>query len=281
MHNGGVAANVSDELGRNRSASLRRALSMVTLLSEPGASSLTLAELAAHIGVDKSTALRLLAPLREEGFVETDEAGRYRLGVGLLRLGQTYLERLDLRAVALPVLRQLTESTGETSHLVLFQHPDVVYIEKVEGDSPVQMRSRVGKVEPAASTGVGRAFLAHAAPDVVDAVLAHGLVRRTPATITTARRWRAELALTRERGFAIDDEENEAEIRCVGAAIFDHRGEPAAALSVAGPASRISRDRAEALGPSVVSAADAISARLGSPRGALPTPAATPRSESA
>jgi DNA-binding IclR family transcriptional regulator len=86
---------------------------------------------------------------------------------------------------------------------------------------------------------------------------------RTPSTITSVRKWRAELDAARARGYAIDDCENEAEIRCVGAAILDHRGLPVAALSVAGPAWRLTRERAEELGPVVAKAAGAVSGRLG------------------
>jgi len=251
--------------GRNRSASLRRALALVTQIGNPDApfAGLSLGELAAGVGVDKSTVLRLLAPLRELELVETDDSGRYRLGVGLLRLGQVYLDRLDLHGIAVPVLRALVGDTGETAHLVLYQHPDVVYIDKVEAESAVAMRSRVGRVEPAASTGVGRAYLAYAPRDVVDDVIARGLVKRTPSTITSVRRWRAQLAETRERGYAIDDCENEDDVRCVGAPIFDHRGDPTAAISIAGPAWRITRERADSLGPRVVDAARTISTKLG------------------
>jgi DNA-binding IclR family transcriptional regulator len=253
------------DTGRNRSASLRRALSILDTLAAAG-DGLTLAEVAATAQVDKSTASRLLAPLREFGLVETDDAGRVRLGVRLVQLGQAYLDRLDLRTAALPVLRELTAQTGETSHLVLYQHPDVVYVEKVEADSAVQMRSRVGRVEPAAATGVGRAILAHVSPDLIDDIVGRGLAKRTPATTTSPRRWRAELAAARERGYALDDCENEAEIRCVGSAIFDHHGEVAAALSVAGPAWRLTLERAHALGPAVAAAAATVSSRLGAPR---------------
>jgi DNA-binding IclR family transcriptional regulator len=252
--------------GRNRSASVRRALSLLVALSAEDSPAMGLAELAKTIDADKSTALRLLAPLREFGLVETDDAGRYRVGVTALRLGQRYLERLDLRQLALPVLQELTAATGETSHLVLYRHPDVVYIEKVEADTPVRMRSRVGSVESAASTGVGRAYLAHAPEEVVDDLVKRGFKKRTPSTITSARRWRSELLATRSRGYAIDDCENEAEIRCVAAPILDHRGSPVAALSIAGPASRLTRERAEALGPTVVAAADDVSAKLGGSR---------------
>ena len=258
--------------GRNRAASLRRALALLAEIGGPDADprGASLGELAASVGIDKSSAVRLLAPLRETGMVEVDDRGRYRLGVALLRFGQTYLERLDLRATAYPVLRELTASTGETSHLVLYQHPDVVYIEKVESESTVHMRSRVGRVEPAALTGVGRAYLAHAPRHIVDDVVANGLPKRTPHTITSVRAWRAELELARERGFAIDDCQNEIDIRCVGAAVLDHNGQPAAAISVAGPASRLTLERAEVLGPVVAAAAATISARLGAGSLAVP-----------
>lgn len=259
------AVDERPDRGRNRAASLRRGLALLSALGDPGSDphGASLGDLAASVGIDKSSAVRLLMPMREVGMVEVDDRGRYRLGVGLLRLGQTYLERLDLRAIALPILRELTASTGETSHLVLYQHPDVVYIEKVESDSAVHMRSRVGRVEPAALTGVGRAYLAYAPRSVVDDVLSQGLPKRTTKSITSSRAWRAELKRSRERGFAIDDCQNEIDIRCVGAAILDRDGHPVAALSVAGPAWRLTIDRAEALGPVAAAAAAAISARLG------------------
>jgi DNA-binding IclR family transcriptional regulator len=236
---------------------------MLTALGDGSADGRALGDLAATIGADKSTALRLLAALRDFGLVDVDDRKRYHLGVGVLRLGQVFLDRLDVRSCALPALRELASSTGETSHLVLYRHPDVVYVEKVEGDSAVRMRSRVGQVEPAASTGVGRAYLAYAPPDLVDDLLSRGLAQRTPATMTSARRWKAELARIRERGYAIDDCENEAEIRCVAAAILDHLGEPVAAMSVSAQAWRLSRKRAHELGPTVFAAARAVSRRLG------------------
>lgn len=267
LHGGlpGVVAKRSSADGRNRSASLRRGLALLTALGSDQtlAGGLSLTELAVVADVDKSTALRLLTPLRESGLIEVDDSGRYHLGIGVLRLGQTYLERLDLRAIALPVMRSLTAETGETSHLVLPAYPNVVYIEKVEADAAVQMRSRVGRIEPATSTGVGKALLAAADADVVDDVISRGLTKRTATTITSSRKLRAELAAIRARGFAIDDCENEADIRCAAAAIIDHLGRPSAAISVAGPRSRVSHQRAYELGAVVVDAAATISRALG------------------
>ena len=106
------------------------------------------------------------------------------------------------------------------------------------------MRSRIGRVEPAAATGVGRAYLAYAPGDIVDDVVARGLVRRTPSTITSVRRWRAELAATRERGYAEENEESAEGISCIAVSLA-FLGFPSAALSVAVPVQRLTPSHRE------------------------------------
>lgn len=261
--------------GRNTSSSLRRALSIVMFLAEDrghprGA---TLTDLAEGLGLSKSTILRLLAPLREVRLVDQDaENGRYQLGPQNAFLGQVYLERLDFREAAAPHLHELVDGIGETVHLVVFDPPEIVYIDKVESPQPVRMHSRIGSRQPAYCTAVGKAFLAYASPAVVDQVIARGMPPRTPATITTAGWLRAELAAVRERGYAIDDVENEREIRCVAAPVFDHSGAVATAISVSGPASRVTRDRVAEIGETLLASTRALSERLG---GTLP-PAPAP-----
>src|ERR1044072_567796 len=169
--------------GRNPSSSLLRALSIVMFLAEDrghprGA---TLTDLAAGLSLSKSTILRLLAPLREVRLVDQDtESGRYRLGPQNAFLGQVYLEQLDFRETAAPHWHELAEGIGETVHLVVFDPPEIVYIDKVESPQPVRMHSRIGSRQPAYCTAVGKAFLAHASPTVVDQVIARGLTPRTP-----------------------------------------------------------------------------------------------------
>ncbi|MBD3009085.1 MULTISPECIES: IclR family transcriptional regulator [unclassified Streptomyces] len=255
---------------RNTSSSLRRALSIVMFLAEDrghprGA---TLTDLAEGLNLSKSTILRLLAPLREVRLVDQDaDSGRYRLGPQNALLGQVYLERLDFRETAAPHLHELVESIGETVHLVVFDPPEIVYIDKVESPQPVRMHSRIGSRQPAYCTAVGKAFLAHASDAVVEQVIARGMPPRTPATITSAERLHAELAAVRERGYAIDDVENEEEIRCVAAPVFDHSGTVATAISVSGPASRVTRDRVAEIGELLLDSTKALSGRLG---GTLP-----------
>jgi DNA-binding IclR family transcriptional regulator len=251
---------------RNTSSSLRRALAIVMFLAEdrghPQGSSL--ADLSVGLGISKSTVLRLVAPLREVRLVDQDlESGRYRLGPQNALLGQVYLERLDLRRTAAPVLHELAESAGETVHLVIFDPPEIVYIDKVESSQAVRMHSRIGSRQPAYCTAVGKSFLAHASDDVIQSVIAAGMPARTRSTITTAERLHAELAVIRRHGYAVDDIENEEDIRCVAAPVFDHSGSVTTAVSISGPSSRVTRDRVAAIGALLVASAKALSERLG------------------
>ncbi|MCX4759778.1 IclR family transcriptional regulator [Streptomyces sp. NBC_01275] len=251
---------------RNASSSLRRALGILMYLAEDRGHphGVTLTDLAAGLDLSKSTVLRLVAPLREVRLVDQDpESGRYRLGPQNALLGQAYLERRDTRQITSPVLHRLAEQSGETIHLVTFDFPEIVYIDKVESPRAVRMHSRIGGRLPAYCTATGKVFLAHADVDVVDQVIAAGLPARTPATITSPERLREELALIRERGYAVDDVENEQDIRCVAAPIHDHSGAVTTAVSISGPASRVTRDRLPEIGGLLIAATRDITESLG------------------
>ncbi|MFE2423045.1 IclR family transcriptional regulator [Streptomyces hokutonensis] len=257
---------------RNASSSLRRALSILMHLADddghPHGTSLT--DLATGLGMSKSTVLRLVGPLRESRLVDQDpESGHYRLGPQNALLGQLYLERLDIRRTASPLLHRLAQDVHEAVHLVTFDPPEIVYIDKVESPQAVRMHSRVGGRQPAYCTATGKAFLAHASDDVVDKVIAAGMPARTPATLTEPEQLQAELARTRDRGYAVDDVENELDIRCVAAPAFDHSGAVVTAVSISGPASRVTHDRLEEIGRQVIETARALTDRIG---GITPTP---------
>lgn len=258
----------SDPPARNNSSSLRRALSILLHLADPSvdARGLGLGDLATALEINKSTLLRLLAPLTETRLVERHaETGRYRLGWRTAQLGQAYLERLDLRAVAHDVLIDLTGESGETTHLVIADLPEVVYVDKVDPARPVLMYSRIGNRQPAYSTAVGKAILSHADLDVVRQVAAGGMPARTPRTHTDLDSLLADLESTRGRGYAVDDIENEPDLRCVAAPVFDHTGSADCAVSISGPASRVSAERTPELGRLVVASAEEISRRRGAP----------------
>lgn len=250
---------------RNNSLSVRRAVTILEFLArQADARGRSLAELAAGTGLNKSTLLRLLAPLREHGLADQDSGTeRYRLGPTTLFWAQAYLSTLDLRSVAAPSLYQLMQTTRETVHLVVYDHGEVVYIDKVESPNTIRMFSQVGRRNPAYCTAVGKAFLAYLPEAAFDEVVARGLSHRTDNTRTTPEALRTDLELVRQRGYAVDDIENEPEVRCVGAPIFDYSGRVIAAASVSGPATRVTGERVPELGRVVKGATEKISERLG------------------
>lgn len=250
---------------RNQSASLRRALVVLEHVRDHG--NLTLTQLAEAVELPKSTVLRLTAPLIETRLLERDrKSGAYRLGHGALRLGQAYLATLDLRAVAAEESHRLMSEVRETVHLVVYDPPHVVYIDKVENQANVRMASRIGSRGPLHCTAVGKAILAWQPEEAVAEVVAAGLPERTRYTITDPVKLRAELAGIRRRGYAVDDRENEPEVRCVAAPIFNHHDAVTAAISVSGLTSRITAARVRDLGPLVAGAAARISRKLGATR---------------
>lgn len=246
------------------SQTLDRALSALMRIGESGRRGLTLAECSASLGYSKATAHRILRTLAARGFLRVDpERGLYTLGPTNLRLGMTFLEQLDIRTEALPLLRELGDRTGETVHLGVLDGCDVIYIEKIESTHAVRMFSRIGHTMPAYSTGIGKAILAHLRPEELARALPEKLERRTSATITVPEALVQHLAEIRRRGYSTDDVENEDGIRCVGAAVLDHSGRACAGISIAGPESRVTADRFPELGELVREAAMSVSQRMG------------------
>lgn len=246
--------------------SLDRALTVLLQVAESPPPGLTLAACSSILGYSKPTTQRILRTLVSRSFLAyDDELGVYTLGVANAQLGSEYLHRLDLRRVALGQMRELVEATGETAHLGVVTGLDVVYIELVDSPHPVRIFSRVGASVPAFATAIGKAILAFTDPSELDQHIPTTFTARTAKTITSRATLDADLALARERGYAIDDEENRQGIRGYAAPIFDHAETVIAAVSIGGPAGRISGDDAE-IGSAVVATAGRISRLLGSRR---------------
>jgi len=226
-----------------------------------------LGDLARATDLPKSTVHRILQTMVAEGFVHLDEgAGRYTPGPRLLGLAGRTLGRADAAAGAEPVLQRLQQRTGATVHLAVRSGDEAVYIRKVEGNKPYRMVSRVGMAIPLHCTGIGKAILAGLSNDEVDEFGRRAdLVRRTPATITDVEGLLADVAAIRRRGWAIDLEENEVGILCVGAGVRDHTGAVTAALSVSQLKSDQDGIALDALGPMVAAAAAEVSATFGAP----------------
>src|SRR4051794_3157099 len=173
--------------------SLDRALTVLLEIAGRGARGMTLSECAAVLGYSKATTHRILQTLTRREFLRLDdERGIFTLGVTNLRLGNEFLESIDLRREALPALRALVDSSGETVHLGRVSGTDVVYIEKVESSHAVRMYSRVGDSMPAYSTGVGKAILAFLDDTQLEHHLPAALERRATNTITDREALRQE-----------------------------------------------------------------------------------------
>jgi DNA-binding IclR family transcriptional regulator len=243
---------------------LDRALAVLELLSQDGPD-LALAEVSERLKLHKSTAHRLIMVLERYKLIEKNSvSGRYRLGLKLFELGTKAVSQLDLRERAHPYLERVVIESGETVHLCILDDGEVVYVDKVEPARSVRMASTVGTRNPAYCTAVGKAMLAHLPPAQVEAIVRkHGLRPLTKNTITSLAELRAELAKIRARGYAIDDEEIEDGVRCVGCVVQGPAGEPFAAISVSGPTFRVTQEKVPALAQPVVAAAKELSAQLG------------------
>lgn len=245
------------------SRSIARALQVLDTVAVRSREPVRLVDIVAETGLPKTTCHRILGTLTHSGLLRVDEQGRFGPGALLLAMGMNFLSQTDIRTLARPLMEELTAETQETCHLGVMQFPWVVYLEKVESPLAIRMHSEVGALNPIYCTGLGKSLLAFSPVDVVDQVCGMPMEARTEHTITNPEKLRLELNSIRERGFAIDDVENEVGIRCVGAPILGHDGNAVAALSLAGPENRLTMNVAMDLGPELAHTARRISAQLG------------------
>jgi IclR family transcriptional regulator, KDG regulon repressor len=222
-------------------------------------------EIGARLKLNKSTVHRLLAVLEHNRFVERDhDGGRYRLGLKLVELGGIAISRIDLHGVAKPFIERLAAQTGETAHLGILRQTEVISLVNAEGKHNVRTPSTVGRRSPVHCTSQGKVLLAFQEPSMVDTLLrSYRFTPYTKQTIRSMTRFRVELAKVRREGFALDAEEFEDGLRCIGAPVRDHTGEVVAAISIAGPSFRVSSDQIPEWSRKVVFTAEDISATLG------------------
>jgi DNA-binding IclR family transcriptional regulator len=243
---------------------LDRALAVLQVLANCS-SECGLAELCTALSLHKSTVHRLMMVLQQHRLVDKNpETGRYRLGLRLFEFGSKAIAVLDLRGHARPRLDQLQRELGETVFFCILDEGQVLYLEKVESQQSVRTACMVGSRAPAYCTAVGKAMLAELPEaEVSDIVRRWGLKAITANTITTAAALKAELRAVRSRGYAIDNEEKEQGLRCVSAPVRGHSGKMFAALSVSGPAFRVTRERIPEIAKAVMRIANELSAELG------------------
>lgn len=245
--------------------SIDRVVALLDMLSE-SESPLSLAEICTRMGLHKSTAHRSLIVLERTSMIERTAEGRFRLGLKLYELGNRAVEQIDLRERVQPFFRRLAMEVGETVHLSVLQKTRVVYLDKVEPNRRVCMTSKSGTSNPVYCTSMGKAMLAFLPDELREETINKiRYTRFTPKTLCTREALLKSLERVKKRGFAIDDEEIELGVRCVGAPIFDKNRYPIAAVSVSGPASRITVQSVPGIAERLVRCCNEISRSLGIP----------------
>ena len=241
--------------------SVDRALTVLGILARVGDAGVT--EIAAELGVHKSTAFRIVATLESHGMVEQNQdRGKYRLGVGLIRLAGATTARLDVVQEARPVTRRLAAETGETVNIAVLSDQSALYLDQIAGASALQSHNWVGQHIPLHATSNGKVLLSDLDADELDRRVPT-LASYTPETITSRDRLRSELRTILQQGYAVAVDELEIGLTAIAAPIHDAHGDVMASLSISGPTFRLDGDRVAGLVALVVDAARDISARLG------------------
>ncbi len=252
-----------DKTAQNTIKSLDRAMEVLEHLSTlPGA---TLTALADDLGQSPATIYRILVTLEGRGLVEFDAGGQlWHIGARAFVIGARYLRRTTLVDRARPILRRLMEETGETANLGIARNAHVLFVGQVETNATIRAFFPPGTLSPMHASGIGKALLAQMSDDRLSRLFATApLDQFTARTLTEPSALRADLEATRERGFAIDDEEKNEGMRCIAAPVFDLSGGAVAGLSVSGPVSRVSKANTEQLADAVMQAAAELSAAMG------------------
>ncbi len=248
---------------RERLSSVATAIRLLKAFSEDEVE-IGISALARRLGLAKSTVHRLAVTLVSEGLLEQDrETARYQLGIALFRLGALVRRRMTVSNEARPFLYDLRETVNESVHLAILDETEIMYVYNLESTHAIRMRSDIGVRKPAYCTAEGQAILAFAPDETVARVIASGLAARTPKTITSPEKFGKELALTRQRGCAIEDEESEVGMVSIAAPIRDDGGDVVAAVGIAGPVTRLTKKSIAAFMPHVIATADQVSVRLG------------------
>jgi len=252
-----------DRTAQNTIKSLDRAMAVFEHLST--LSGATLSELAADTNQSPATTYRILVTLEARGLVEFDPGPQlWHIGPQAFLIGARYLRRTSLVERARPVLRRLMERTGETANLGVAKDGHVLFVSQVETHASIRAFFPPGTLSPMHASGIGKALLAQMSGEARSRALhAAGLERFTDKTWTDPAEIEADIVRTRDRGYAIDDEEKTEGMRCIAAPVFDLHGEVVAGISVSGPVSRVSDAEIDRLAEAVTSAAKALSAALG------------------
>ncbi|MBN9219918.1 MAG: IclR family transcriptional regulator [Mesorhizobium sp.] len=252
---------------RYRVQSVGRAFDIVELIAKAGKDGARLTDLALAVGVTKAAAYAILLSLKAAGIISDTGEGmgkRYRLGLALVRLGDLAVAGTGVAEAAMPVLRQLTQATGITSRVAIWDEDAAVVVGRADAPDAIRFDAALGRRERPHCSAVGKVFLAamprQRAIDILERV---GFPARTPRTLSTMPALTSALDKVASVHYAIDDEEDHIGIACVAAAIFGHDGAAIGAISITTLKQLLPDDAVPALTRSLVDHADRISVALG------------------
>ena len=243
----------------------RAFLLLSQLAASKADSGMSLAELSAESGLANSTTHRLLASMKQLDYVEYDAVlGLWSVGVKAFSVGNAYLRKRDFISQARPYMRELVAETGETSNIAVIKGDKHVFVGQIECSEVMRMVVQIGSEGHLHAAGVGKALMSALPEDEVRNIAKRtGLTKLSEKTITNIASLLKELEKIRQTGYSFDDEEQANGLRCIASNIYNEYGEAIAAVSISGPAVRLSDDRIKKLAETVKNKADAITHVIG------------------
>jgi DNA-binding IclR family transcriptional regulator len=247
-----------------RIASLEKGIRILELLARHG--ELTVSETAKLMDTNRAGSHRFISTLKDLGYVEKNSSNKYQPTLKIMKLATRVANRFEIRRLAKPYMHRLSMMYKETINLGFFKNREVIHIDKIDSLEVLRMDSALGDKAPAYCTGLGKAILAflpdHELADYLEKLEFKPLA---PNTITDRGEFQAELDRIRENGYAVDDEEMTIGLRCIAVPIFDHNAYPAYALSISGPAMRLTHRALEDMKKTILTASSDLSRLMGTP----------------
>ena len=242
-------------------SSLEKGLNVLSLLAEHGPMSVS--RVAGALGYNRAGAHRFLSTLRELGYVQQTPGGEYEPTFKILELSTKVASRFEIRKSASLFMRHLSATTKETINLGFIQGTDLVHLDKIDSPELLRMDPEIGSRAPAQNTALGKAILAFLPPEEFESFCSRAdWTALTPRSSTTREVLIQELDRVRQHGWAMDNEELCLGLRCIAVPIFDHADYPRYAISISGPAMRMSDDRIPRMRDDLIAVSRELSQKL-------------------
>jgi DNA-binding IclR family transcriptional regulator len=250
---------------KSRVQSIGKVLRLLEVLADSPKGEMSISKLSTCLGWNRTTAYRFLQTLIEEGYVrQVKGSDMYRLTFKIVGLANQMVNKLDIRQVARPYMLELVEEWQINSHLALLDNNEIVFIERIDSNNLLGTKFHIGRRAPVHATAIGKAILASWDERVLVSTLKEYRFRAfNPNTITEIDKFKKELDLIRENGYALDRGEYNYEVNCVASVIKDVNGDIFAGISLSGTKDQIFSHDINELGNSIKEAAHNISIDLG------------------